>query len=148
VTRRSALLVLGLALAATGVFVLGRETDDSIGATNDLVENARWPLRWESNETVTFATWTGTTTVRLDGTIVSSAQGTPSTGGPAGTDVEPDARFGSWRAWDGGRYLVRGDERCVALLPSPDGRFLACVHTTTDRMHETSEAYGAAVRVR
>jgi hypothetical protein len=103
----------------------------------------------KGNDTVVFVTWTGTTTVRLDGTIVSSTHETPSTDGPAGTDVEPEARFGSWRAWDGGRYLIGGDERCgPPLLPSPDGRFVACVHTSTDRMHETSENSGAVVRIR
>jgi hypothetical protein len=152
-SRQTVLLVLLdlVVCGAAAIALAGRGSEDlsSAGGTLDLVEDARHPLRWEGNDTITFETSRGTTTVRLDGTVIASTRTASASEGPAGTDVAADARFGGWRAWDGGRYLIRDDEKCgPPLLPSPDGQLIACVHTVTDRMDETSEGYGAVVRVR
>jgi hypothetical protein len=160
VVRGRFLVVLVVVLAAAAG-VLGAMTRpwgqggdlSRLGATADLVPNARWPVRWEGNDSVVFQTWVGVTTVRLDGTVVSEKRETPSspsTAPGAGMTVDADARFGNWRAWDGGSYLIaEGDEKCgPPLLLSPDGRYLACTHLVTDRQAESSKSYGAVVRLR
>jgi hypothetical protein len=151
-TRLHLLLVVLVLVAAAGLALLLRpgehELGDADGSTVDLVENVTWPVKWEDNETITFARSTGgTTTVRLDGTVVSTDPEGSQTE-PEWARLDPDAVFGTWRSWDGGIYLVRTDEKCgPPLLPSPDGKLVACNHVITNRLDETNGSYGAVVRL-
>jgi hypothetical protein len=154
-TRLHVLLVLLLGVAGlAGILLYARDDpgdDDSVGATVDLIEYAVLPIEWSGNDAVTFQTFNGSyggATVRLDGTVVSTRPDGRALVEPRGTTLESDAEFGSWRPWAGGHYLVRNNEKCgPPLLPSPDGRFIACVHAIHP-MNEPSASHGAVIRVR
>jgi hypothetical protein len=138
----AALTVLGL--------VLGKQGDGSgVGETIDLpVEVPRWPIEWESDHVVVFQSWTGTTTVRVDGTVISATRDPDSMTEGAFGSVAEDARFGRWKAWNGGRLLLGyADETCRALVPSPDGKFIACLRIVNDRGHETNEGFATVIRI-
>ena len=148
------LLALAVVLAAAAFVLVSLKDEggegDTVGVTTDLVAHPRWPLRWEGNESVVFQMWVGVTTVRLDGTVIAATRSPEAPLEGIGIHVEDDARFAQWRAWNGGRYLLADpDQKCgPPLIPSPDGRYLACKRTITDRGHETSEAFGAVIRIR
>lgn len=151
---RPVYLITLLSLAILALAVHSRGGDDElarVGGTLDLVPDAG-PVRWTNDGTVVFQSWRAVTTVRLDGEVMESRPedpASPSTFGVRRFELEPLARFGQWQAWDGGWYLVSDDEKCgPPLVPSPDGRFVACRHVITNRLHETSESHGAVIRVR
>jgi hypothetical protein len=128
----------------------GGHDGSGVGETIDLpVEAPRWPIEWESNEVVAFQTWTGITKVRIDGTVISATRDPDSVTEESSETIEENARFGRWKARDGGRLLVGdADETCRPLVPSPDGRFIACTRVVTDPGHETSDAYATVIRTR
>jgi hypothetical protein len=114
----------------------------------------RWPIRWKDAETVLFQTWVGVAAVRLDGRPGGFEARDPSEYSeedPAQSiEVAEEARYGDWKAWDGGRYLLRGDyDECgPPLVRSPDGRFLACVEIVTQPTEETTDSFATVIRVR
>ena len=152
-TRLHVLLVILGAVVATALALLLRPDDtnelgSAEGATVDLIEDqVLWPVEWKGNDTITFQTTTGTTTVRIDGTVVARTTNPASASEPALAKLDPDAVFGSWRSWEGGIYLVRTDEKCgPPLLISPDGKLVACRHAIHGQT-ERNGLYGAVVRL-
>ena len=154
---RPCILAAGIALAfsaCAGDGTNGSAADlDTVGDTMQLdsVDDPRWAVKWLDDETIRFQTWRGTQDVRLENghdQVISSRPGT-SEEASEGDRVPPDAQFGSWQAWEGGRYLIgEGDTRCGSpLIISPDGRLLACVLVENDRGAETNEAHAAVIRV-
>jgi hypothetical protein len=147
------LVLLGApAAVALALLVLTGPGDSRVGETIDLpVEAPRYPLRWEDDRTVVYQGWTSVVTVRLDGSVVATEPSSPQEARePEGrSEVDADARFGRWRAWGGGHYLFGSDdERCIVLVPSPDGTYVACQRIVTDFGHETSEAFASVIRIR
>jgi hypothetical protein len=66
---------------------------------------------------------------------------------PAYSKLEPGRKLGRWTVAPGGDQLVvdASGERCILLLPSPDGRFFACTYSKIDRASGASESGGAIV---
>jgi hypothetical protein len=72
---------------------------------------------------------------------------------PAWVRLEPGSEFGRWTVARDGRSLERSggfevSHSCRGLLPSPDGRFLACTHVRQDHLRETSESWATIIRIR
>lgn len=71
---------------------------------------------------------------------------------PEYSRLEPGQSFGRWAvSLNGDQLEARGvvhDEACRLLLASPDGRFVACSHSTINTATGASESRAAIVRIR
>jgi hypothetical protein len=150
----AAIAALAVAGTTAGAVVILVPADDSgVGQTISLVREARWPVKWHSNEEIEFETWVGTALASTDGSVVEqrdpdSDPSDLSSRPPIREVLEIGRQYGKWRS--GGDRLFAGDnETCgPPLLLSPDRRFVACQRIVTDPLRETSEGFGTIVRVR
>jgi hypothetical protein len=66
--------------------------------------------------------------------------------------IDPDSDYGSWKAWEDGRLVIRShlhlNETCRPFVLSPNGRLAACTHVITNILDETSEGWGAVMAIR
>jgi len=157
----AALLVLPLAGCLFGTEEAERRVEQArgVGEMTRLTFSAPpiGPFEWVSDHEVVFLMLSGRVTVDIatgELTEVEDPTVTPSTQSPAPAaerTLPPGNRYGPRQVTSDGRFLTTddsGDVSCGALLVSPDGRYVACSYTVTDRMAESSQGGPAVIRLR